>query len=64
MNNSSPLIHVQNLNTYYGASHILQGVNFSVAAGETVGLMVSAEEYYLAWRGYFKTEAWRAEATG
>ncbi len=39
MRNSAPLIHVQNLNTYYGASHILQGVNFSVAAGETVGLM-------------------------
>jgi branched-chain amino acid transport system ATP-binding protein len=39
MSNSIPLIHVQNLNTYYGASHILQGVNFSVAVGETVGLM-------------------------
>jgi branched-chain amino acid transport system ATP-binding protein len=33
------MISVQNLNTYYGASHILQGVNFSVARGETVGLM-------------------------
>jgi len=39
MSNSLPLIHVQNLNTYYGASHVLQGVNFSVDAGETVGLM-------------------------
>lgn len=39
MSNSIPLIHVQNLNTYYGASHILQGVDFSVAPGETVGLM-------------------------
>jgi branched-chain amino acid transport system ATP-binding protein len=39
MSNSTPLIHVHNLNTYYGASHILQGVNFSVAPGETVGLM-------------------------
>ena len=33
------LIHVQGLNTYYGASHILRGVDFSVARGETVGLM-------------------------
>jgi branched-chain amino acid transport system ATP-binding protein len=33
------MISVQNLNTYYGASHILQGINFSVARGETVGLM-------------------------
>lgn len=39
MSNSIPLIHVQDLNTYYGASHILQYVNFSVARGETVGLM-------------------------
>ncbi len=33
------MINVQNLNTYYGASHILQGVNFHVARGETIGLM-------------------------
>lgn len=33
------MISVHNLNTYYGASHILQGVNFSVARGETIGLM-------------------------
>jgi branched-chain amino acid transport system ATP-binding protein len=33
------LIEVKGLNTYYGASHILQGVNFSVARGETIGLM-------------------------
>jgi branched-chain amino acid transport system ATP-binding protein len=33
------LIDVQNLNTYYGASHILQGVDFSVGRGETIGLM-------------------------
>ena len=39
MSNHSSLIQAQNLNTYYGASHILQGVHFSVAAGETVGLM-------------------------
>ena len=33
------LINAQNLQTYYGASHILRGVNFSVGRGETVGLM-------------------------
>jgi branched-chain amino acid transport system ATP-binding protein len=33
------LINAQNLHTYYGASHVLRGVNFSVARGETVGLM-------------------------
>ena len=33
------LIKVQDLNTYYGASHILRGIDFSVARGETIGLM-------------------------
>ncbi len=33
------LIQAQDLNTYYGASHILRGINFSVARGETIGLM-------------------------
>lgn len=33
------LIHAQGLNTYYGASHILRGIDFSVARGETIGLM-------------------------
>ena len=33
------LIEVQGLNTHYGASHILQGIDFSVPRGETVGLM-------------------------
>jgi branched-chain amino acid transport system ATP-binding protein len=33
------LIETQNLNTHYAASHILRNVNFSVARGETVGLM-------------------------
>ena len=32
-------IDAQNLNSYYGASHVLRGVNFSVARGETIGLM-------------------------
>ena len=33
------LIDAQGVQTYYGASHILRGVDFSVARGETIGLM-------------------------
>lgn len=33
------LIDAQGLQTYYGASHILRGVDFQVARGETIGLM-------------------------
>ena len=33
------LIEAQGLHTYYGASHILRGVNFTVGRGETIGLM-------------------------
>ncbi len=33
------LIEAKGLNTYYGASHILRGIDFSVSRGETVGLM-------------------------
>jgi branched-chain amino acid transport system ATP-binding protein len=36
---SAPLIQVQGLHTYYGASHILKGIDFTVGAGETIGLM-------------------------
>jgi branched-chain amino acid transport system ATP-binding protein len=36
---STPLLEAEGLNTYYGASHILQGVDFRVGRGETVGLM-------------------------
>ena len=36
---SELLIQAQDLNTYYGASHILRGVNFTVGRGETIGLM-------------------------
>jgi branched-chain amino acid transport system ATP-binding protein len=35
----TPLIEARALHTYYGASHILRGVDFSVRRGETVGLM-------------------------
>jgi len=33
------LIEARGLHTYYGASHILHGVDFSIASGESVGLM-------------------------
>ncbi len=33
------LINARAIHTYYGASHILRGINFSVARGETIGLM-------------------------
>ena len=36
---SELLIDAKGLQTYYGASHILRGINFSVARGETIGLM-------------------------
>jgi branched-chain amino acid transport system ATP-binding protein len=36
---SEALIAAKGLHTYYGQSHILRGVDFSIARGETVGLM-------------------------
>jgi branched-chain amino acid transport system ATP-binding protein len=36
---SDLLIQSQGLHTFYGASHILRGIDFSVARGETIGLM-------------------------
>jgi branched-chain amino acid transport system ATP-binding protein len=36
---SELLINAQGLQTYYGASHILRGIDFQVARGETIGLM-------------------------
>jgi branched-chain amino acid transport system ATP-binding protein len=33
------LIDAKGLQTYYGASHILRGVDFAVSRGETIGLM-------------------------
>ena len=33
------LIDARGLNTYYGASHILRGIDFHVDRGETIGLM-------------------------
>jgi branched-chain amino acid transport system ATP-binding protein len=36
---SAPLIRVEALHTYYGKSHILDGVSLEVAPGEVVGLL-------------------------
>ena len=33
------LLAARGLHTYYGASHILHGVDFTVHAGESIGLM-------------------------
>ena len=33
------LLAARGLHTYYGASHVLRGIDFSVARGETIGLM-------------------------
>lgn len=35
----SPIIEARGLHTYYGTSHILHGIDFSVRRGETIGLM-------------------------
>jgi branched-chain amino acid transport system ATP-binding protein len=35
----APILEARGLHTYYGASHILQGVDLTVRAGEVVGLM-------------------------
>lgn len=36
---SHPLLEVRGLNTYYGASHVLRDLDFSIERGQTVGLM-------------------------
>ena len=36
---SDTLIHAHSIHTYYGASHILRGIDFSVGQAETIGLM-------------------------
>ncbi len=36
---SECLIQAQGLNTYYGASHILRGIDFRISQSETIGLM-------------------------
>jgi len=39
MGTNDMLIDAKGINTYYGASHILRGIDFAVARGETIGLM-------------------------
>ena len=42
------LLEVHDLNTFYGASHVLQGISLNVAEGELVALVGSerdGEEY-------------------
>jgi branched-chain amino acid transport system ATP-binding protein len=36
---SEHLVEARGLHTYYGASHILRGIDFHVGRGETIGLM-------------------------
>lgn len=36
---SEPLLEARGIHAYYGASHILHGVDFRIGRGETVGLM-------------------------
>ncbi len=36
---TAPLLEVEDLHAYYGESHVLHGVSFSIAAGETLTLM-------------------------
>jgi branched-chain amino acid transport system ATP-binding protein len=36
---AEPLLEAHGLHTYYGASHVLHGVDFAIHRGETVGLM-------------------------
>ena len=38
-NSQELLVNARQINTYYGASHILRDLSFSVARGETIGLM-------------------------
>jgi branched-chain amino acid transport system ATP-binding protein len=35
----TPLLEARGLHTYYGASHVLHGVDFAIGRGEVVGLM-------------------------
>ena len=39
MDDRSAIIEAKGLHTYYGASHILHGIDFSVRRGEAIGLM-------------------------
>src|SRR5215210_3277753 len=36
---AAPMLEIQDLHSYYGASHVVQGISLSVGPGEAVGLM-------------------------
>ncbi len=36
---TTALVYIDGLNTHYGQSHILRGINFEVLSGQTIGLM-------------------------
>ncbi|MFM2121436.1 MAG: hypothetical protein RL722_2904, partial [Pseudomonadota bacterium] len=36
---NTPFIQAQGIQAWYGSSHVLHGINFQLAAGETVGLL-------------------------
>lgn len=36
---TEPIVRVRNLHAWYGSSHVLQGVDLTVLAGQTVGLL-------------------------
>jgi len=36
---TTALIEARGINSFYGASHVLRGIDFSVVSGETIGLM-------------------------
>jgi branched-chain amino acid transport system ATP-binding protein len=62
------LVRASGLHTYYGASHILRGVDFHVARGETVGLMgrngMGKSTLLKTLMGLVKPRAGRVEAMG
>src|SRR5262245_7075267 len=39
MQNARSILEIDDLHSYYGASHVVQGISLSVGAGEAVGLM-------------------------
>src|SRR5262249_48175250 len=38
-NGSRAILEIEDLHSYYGASHVVQGISLSVGTGEAVGLM-------------------------
>ena len=38
---TAPLVHVEDIHTYYGKSHMLHGVSLEIGRGEVVGLLGS-----------------------